>query len=532
MIVNPVLPGFHPDPSTIRVGDTYVVATSTFEWFPGIALHTSTDLVHWAPAGHVLNRAEDLPLRGIPDSGGIWAPAISHSEDQYWVVYTIVRTMSGPHKDLDNYLTTAPTLAGPWSEPIYLNSSGFDPSLLHAPDGRRYLINVNWDHRGDHFSFGGVLLQEYDHDQQALVGEPSVIFSSDELMEGSHLFERNGWFYLMLAEGGTGYNHGIRLARSRELRGPYELDPEPLLTSRDDATQPIQKAGHGQLVSTPDGDLFVVHLGARPLMGPDGLRCPLGRETFVQHVEWSDDGWLRLTGGGHHPRVQVPSPPSAPPTTGGGIEGAEPADALLVGPEWMSLRAPVNHTWLDRQTRPGWVRIRGRESLHSLFEQSLVARRLPDQHADVEVTVDADPNHFTQAAGLVVYYNTTGHHALLISHQAEQGRVVSVVSCDPSGIRESARLPAPQDGALHLRARINGLQVRFEIETGSGWQQIGSPESLGGLSDEVGDTLRFSGTAVGVTVQDLANRSFTADVTDFRLTTPGDRPQALTSEQR
>lgn len=154
-----------------------------------------------------------------------------------------------------------------------------------------------------------------------------------------------------------------------------------------------------------------MHLGARPLMGPDGLRCPLGRDTFVQQVEWTEDGWLRLVGGGHHPRVAVavagPRSVTVP---------ADPAPAvdetLLQGPEWMSLRGPADGTWVDRDGRPGWVRLRGRESLTSLFEQSLLDRRLPGRHAVVEVTVDAEPTHFTQSAGLVDYYNTTGYHYL------------------------------------------------------------------------------------------------------------------------
>jgi xylan 1,4-beta-xylosidase len=127
-ITNPVLPGFHPDPSIVRVGHDYTIATSTFEWFPGVRLHRSTDLVSWEPAGHVLTRTSQLNLLGTPDSGGVWAPSLSYTDGMYWLVYSVLRTLGKPYKDLDNYVVTAPAPEGPWSDPVYLNSSGFDPS--------------------------------------------------------------------------------------------------------------------------------------------------------------------------------------------------------------------------------------------------------------------------------------------------------------------------------------------------------------------------------------------------------------------
>ncbi|MEU4160856.1 glycoside hydrolase family 43 protein [Actinoplanes sp. NPDC026670] len=489
---HPILRGFHPDPSAVRAGTRYVLATSTFEWSPGIALHTSTDLRRWQPIGGALN----LDLRGVPDSAGIWAPTISHHDGLFWLVYTVVRTMTGAYKDLDNYLVTAPDPAGPWSEPIYLNSSGFDPSLFHAADGRRYLINVNWDHRPGRFSFGGVLLQEYDHDRRSLVGDPKVIFASDELMEGSHLFERDGWFYLMLAEGGTGYHHGIRLARSRDLRGPYQVDSEPLLTARHDPQAAVQKAGHGQLLTTPDGEQVIVHLGARPRMGRDGLRSPLGRETFLQHVVWTPDGWLRL--------LDKPVPASE-----------HPADQPFDGPEWMSLRAPATPGWAELE--PGRVRLRGRESLDSLFDQSLLARRLPGLHGTAEVTVDVEPRHFTELAGLVLYYNTTGYHYLAVTHHEQHEKVIVVISKRPGATVEHGRQPIP-DGPVRLRTELDGMRVRFSYAATDGvWKTVGPALDLEFLSDEIGPPLRFTGTAIGVCAQDLSRRRLTADFSDFTL---------------
>jgi xylan 1,4-beta-xylosidase len=503
MITNPILPGFHPDPSAVRVDGRYLIATSTFEWFPGVCLHASADLRTWQPIGAALHRPEQLDLRGVPDSGGVWAPALSHHDGLYWLVYTVVRTMSHGYKDLDNYLVTASDPAGPWSDPVHLNASGFDPSLFHGPDGRRYLLNLNWDHRGGRFSFGGILLQEYDHGRAELVGEPELIYTSDELMEGSHLFERDGWFYLMLAEGGTGYHHGMRLARSRNLRGPYETDPRPLLTSRDDPRAAIHKAGHGQLVTTADGEHYLMHLGARPVMGKTGLRSPLGRETFLQRVVWDEEGWLRLAGGGHHPYTEVPEPVAVP------LPAPPPEPASFRGPEWISPRGPVE---TDLTSRAGWLRLRGRESLESLFQQSLLARRLTSLTCLAEVTVDAQPRRFTEMAGLVVYYNTSGYHYLAITHEEDRGRVVGVISRSPAGIVEHGWHPVGP-GPLRLRAEIDRLRLVLSAGDGPRWEV-----DLDALSDETGPPLRFTGTVIGVCVQDLARRRFTADFAGFELT--------------
>ncbi|MEE1799541.1 family 43 glycosylhydrolase [Streptomyces sp. JV176] len=159
---NPVLPGFHPDPSIVRVGETYYLATSTFEWFPAVPVHRSTDLVHWEPAGHLLNSRDTVDLRGVANSAGVWAPSLSFHGGRFWLVYSVVRAVGSPYKDVDNYLVTADSIEGPWSEPVFLNSSGFDPSLFHDEDGRHWLVNLRWDHRPYRPSFAGIVLQEYD----------------------------------------------------------------------------------------------------------------------------------------------------------------------------------------------------------------------------------------------------------------------------------------------------------------------------------------------------------------------------------
>jgi len=297
MIRNPILPGFNPDPSITRVGHDYYIATSTFEWYPGVQIHHSRDLVNWRLACRPLDRASQLDMRGNPDSCGVWAPCLSHADGVFWLIYTDVKRLDGNFKDAHNYLVTAPEIAGPWSDPVYLNSSGFDPSLFHDDDGRKWLLNMQWRHTTDsiggkpkHPAFDGILAQEYDAAARRLTGPIRNIFagSAHGLVEGPHLFKRDGWYYLTTAEGGTGYDHAVTMARARDLHGPYELHPDIfLMTSKDAPDAPLQRAGHGQIVETPEGLTYHTHLCGRPL--PGIRRCLMGRETGLQLCDQRHD---------------------------------------------------------------------------------------------------------------------------------------------------------------------------------------------------------------------------------------------------
>src|SRR6476660_9863238 len=243
-IRNPILRGFNPDPSIVRVGDDYYVATSTFEWFPGVQIHHSRDLIHWRLLTRPLHRPAQLNLLGDPDSCGIWAPCLTHADGLFYLIYTDVKrygrtsqpgSAGASLRDFHNYLVTSPSIDGEWSDPIALNSSGFDPSLFHDEDGRKYLLNMLWDHRPGRTRFAGIVIQEYSASRRALIGERLNIFAGTALgfTEAPHLYKRNGYYYLLTAEGGTGWGHAVTMARSRELTGPYELHPEvDILTSR------------------------------------------------------------------------------------------------------------------------------------------------------------------------------------------------------------------------------------------------------------------------------------------------------------
>jgi len=548
-IHNPILPGFHPDPSIVRVGDDYYIANSTFEWFPGVPIHHSRDLANWQLIGHALTRQSQLDLRGIADSAGVWAPSLSYADGQFWLIYTNIRFtgMGKPFKDIGIFLTTATDIRGPWSEPVVLNSIGFDPSLFHDDDGRKWLVNMRWDFRKGRHRFAGIVIQEYDPKSQKLVGPMTQILEKTGILtEGPNLYKRDSWYYLMLAEGGTGWNHGISMARSRNLLGPYELDPQPsVLTSRDDATLPLQKAGHGELVETPAGEWYLVHLASRPLKtsagrnsaSPDksasadahaGHRCVLGRETCLQRVEWRD-GWLRLATGGTKPQDNVvvgrvtPCAPSIESSKSGAHGVTRPTcrddfDSATLDLRWSSLRQPVAESWLSLTERPGWLRLRGRDSLFSLFTQSLIARRVQHFKFTAETCLEFSPTHYTQMAGLICYYDTRQHFYLRVTHDEQLGKVVGIVQTDDGVYDELAdgQIAINDWKQVFLRAAVDGERLQFSVSPdGKAWQDIGPVLDFSKLSDDYGSTLRFTGSFVGVCAQDVGGTNAIADFDYF-----------------
>ena len=306
-VKNPILTGFHPDPSIVAVGEDFYLATSTFEWYPGVLIYHSRDLVSWRLVARPLDSPRLLDIRGVPDSCGVWAPCLSYHRGMFFLVYSAVKSFDGVWKDTPNYVTTATEIDGPWSDPVLLSKSGFDGSMFHDDDGRSWYLSMLVDHRGGKF-FGGVVLQEYSKEQQKLIGQQQLIFEGTELgkTEGPHIYRKDGHYYLLTAEGGTEYGHAVTIARSRSIEGPYELHPSnPLISAREDRNAPLQKSGHGDLFATSEGRWYCVFLVGRPL--PDSDRCMLGRETAIEEIEWRE-GWPWPVAGSRIPRAVIGSP--------------------------------------------------------------------------------------------------------------------------------------------------------------------------------------------------------------------------------
>lgn len=523
-IRNPILPGFNPDPSICRVGDDYYVATSTFEWYPGVQIHHSRDLVNWRLVARPLNRAALLDMRGNPDSGGIWAPCLSHADGKFWLVYTDMKRLDGAFKDSPNYITTCETIDGEWSDPWYVNHSGFDPSLFHDDDGRKWFVNMRWNHRGPgtgsnpaHASFDGILLQEWSPDE-GLTGPVRNIYPGTErgLTEAPHLFKRNGWYYLTTAEGGTGYRHAVTLARSRDIWGPYEDHPNlHVMSVTDQPDHPIQRTGHGQYVETPDGQGYHTFLMGRPLPGPF---CPLGRETGIERVVWRDD-WMYLEAGGLLPRVEVPGLTRAEPAPPTALRRAFSAGPLPDEFQWLRTPFPERLFRLDE----GGLTLTGRESIGSWFEQSLVARRQEHlRYSASTILADFAPDTYQQAAGLTTYYNRFKFHALLVSVAEGGGRELTIMSCPgdfPDGALTFPGEPVPlADGPVDLRVEVDGASQQFLYRQGGGnWRPVGPALDASVISDEGGrgEHASFTGAFVGMVAFDTTGAGREARFSHF-----------------
>jgi len=524
VITNPILPGFNPDPSICRAGDDYYIANSTFEWFPGVQIHHSKDLVHWRLAARPLDRLSQLDMRGCASSCGIWAPCLSYADGRFWLICTNVRSVTGPWVNTPNCLVTAPSIEGPWSEPIYLNGSGFDPSLFHDDDGRKWLVNMIFDGTCRRHAFIGVALQEFDCRQKKLVGPITNIWRGSGLpyTEGPHLYKRGGWYYLMCAEGGTSWEHAVSIARSRTIDGPYQTHPQnPILTSWEKPHLPLQKSGHASIVETQTGEWYMPHLCGRPVENPaaslsqkwhDRQRCVLGRETAIQKIVWGDDDWPRLAWGGSDPRVEVEAPdlPQHP-------WPAQPAREDFDGPKWgidfQTLREPADESWCSLAQRPGWLRLRGRNWLSSFFEQSLVARRVQAFDCMATACMEFEPANLQQMAGLVAYYNYQDFHYLRVTTNEEGQPFIGIIVCEGGNYRELAECDVPVDGVkrFYLQAEIHVPWLWFRwSKDGENWENIGPKINCSNLADE-GSGPRFTGAFVGLCCQDMSGQFARAD---------------------
>lgn len=530
MIQNPILKGFNPDPSIVRVGDDYYIATSTFEWFPGVQIHHSRDLVNWRLLTRPLTRASQLNMLGAPDSCGVWAPCLTYADGLFWLIYTDVKrygrtstggaTGSASLRDFHNYLVTSPSIDGPWSEPVYLNSSGFDPSLFHDEDGRKYLLNQLWDHRPGSNRFNGIVAQEYSVAEGKLIGKRENIFkgTAHGLTEAPHLYQRNGYYYLLTAEGGTGWNHGVTMARSRNLHGPYELHPEQtMLTSRHRPDAELQRAGHADIVETQDGQTYMAYLCGRPLRNR-GV-CTLGRETALQPVVWGEDGWLRTLDGQGMPVLQAAAPglpehrfPDEP------VRAEFDQPELPIAFQW--LRSPWPEALFSLTERPGYLRLYGRESLGSTFRQALVARRQQSHCYSASTLVEFAPEHYQQQAGLVCYYNAAKFHYLYISNDEVVGKHLRVMTSLPNHVQtDTFTVPVPlPDGPVALRVEVDEERMYFGYRTQGGeWQWLPQIFDASILSDEANapGQPNFTGAFVGVACQDMSGAALHADFDYF-----------------
>lgn len=552
MIHNPILKGFHPDPSIVRVGEDYYIATSTFEWWPGIRLHHSTDLVHWELIEYPLDRTSQLDLRGVGASQGVWAPCLTYDKGVFYLLYTVVTAFYCNMYDTNNYLVMATDIHGPWSEPIALNNFGFDPSLFHDDDGRKYMVSMVTDHRVPKKYVGRLVLQEYDPVQKKMTGPVKDIYRADKIfLEGPHIFKRNGWYYLFSADTGTGELHGQTIQRSRNIWGPYEMyqadfmertaenEAYSILTSRHHEDILLQKSGHCDLVETPEGEWYAVHLCGRasdrrnPADAPrfsGARRYMLGRETAIQKMKWTEDDWLVMADDSTEPKEYVEEPAgnhrvekqvmeSAQESTGTNMR--DDFTAPVLNPDYQSLRIPMTEHYLSLTERPGYLRMYGRSGLSSKFSQTLIAKRLTEYDMEISTKLEFEPEVFKQMAGLIVMYDTDNYLYLHVSRDEDCGKCITLLKAENKKYEYlTDYLPIYSGLPIYLNAEMRNGYITFSYRLeGSGWQTIAENIDGSFMSDEACTEGWFTGAMVGICCQDLTGFGKYADFDWFEMKT-------------
>lgn len=406
-ITNPIIPGFHPDPSICRVGEDFYLVTSSFEYFPGVPVFHSRDLVNWRQIGYCLTRESQLPLRNAWTSGGIYAPTLRHHDGTFTMITTNVS--AGGH-----FLVTAKDPAGPWSEPVPCEGVAIDPSLTFTR-GQCLMTYTSGGH-------DGVILQApLDPASGRHLEPPRAIWDGTEAhgTEGPHLYEIDGRYLLLVAEGGTEPGHLISVARSDSPWGPFEPCPHnPILTHRS-SWWPILTTGHGDLVQDPKGDWWIVFLGTRPT-GYHPMHV-LGRETFLAPVEWQD-GWPMVNGGRRVPLVMEdgpslePCPWPTPPTR-------DDFDAPELGLDWNFVRNPDPTCW-SLSERPGRLRLWGRAcDLGAMDSPAWVGRRQQHHQFRASCRLEFEPQREGEEAGLSVRQNERHRIEAAVTHDGHTKRL-------------------------------------------------------------------------------------------------------------
>jgi len=509
---NPIIQGFYPDPSIVRVGADYYLTNSTFGYFPGLPVFHSRDLVSWTQIGNAIDRPDQLKLGRGDMTKGPFAPAIQHRDDLFYIVNTCFKCEW-------NFVITAKDPAGPWSDPVWLPDlgGGIDPSIFFDEDtGRAWIVNNDIPPGGERYSgHRAIFLQEFDAKGLKTFGPRTVIldagFKPEEkpgYVEGPHIFKRGDWYYLTAAQGGTGDGHRQVILRSRKVIGPYEPKADnPVLTQMDLPDRrllPVTSLGHADFFSTPKGDWYAVFLGVRPYKQGN---FNTGRETFLLPVTWKDDWPEILPARTVVPlRAKRPDLPkgSAPVPTSGPFTVRDEFDGTKLPLHYMMRRAPAER-WFS--VSGGKLVIRGRtEGLSTEGNPSFLARRLQHQQMSTTTLMDYSGLRRGDVAGLAIGQNEKFWMSVQVERTGNGARVT---------VRRRAGATDPAEGALlgsaplragparSIRLRIDGSGPDYSFlfaEPTGGWRILAEKVDGTILSSTVAGG--FQGAVVGPFVTD------------------------------
>lgn len=478
---NPVLQGFYPDPSVVRVGDDYYLVNSTFAWFPGIPVFHGRDLVNWTQIGNAIDRPGQLNFDKMTMSQGVYAPDISWHAGKFYILNTCVGCGG-------NFVITASDPAGPWSDPVWLpDVAGIDTSLFFDEDGSAWIVhNAPPAAKPRYEGHTAIWIHQFDPRSMKTVGTPHVLVDSGShpernpiWIEGPHLFKKDGFYYLIAAEGGTEEGHSEVVFRSDKVAGPYlPYAGNPILTQRDlskDRRDPITSTGHASFVRTQRGDWWAVFLGVRPY---NDNFFNTGRETFLMPVEWKE-GWPRVGQPGSPlprvgPRPNLPAASKPPLPTRGAFAIREDFNRRDLPPYWLTLRNPTGKWWRISQ---GAMVIQPKpEAFSTHGHPSLLARRQQHLDAAASTRLSFDPRNDRAEAGLIAMQNDEYWYYLAVGREGED-RVLRLRrragNQEPALGVVLATTALPLNGAIELRIRAHGASYDFEWSTHAGhWRRL------------------------------------------------------------
>lgn len=513
---NPVLAGFFPDPSICRVGYDYYLVNSTFAYYPGLPIFHSRDLVNWKLAGHAISRPDQLDYRKTAVTRGLFAPALEYHKGTFYLVCTMIDGKG-------NFVMTAKDPAGPWSDPVWLDFPGIDPSLFFDEDGRTWLVHNGDAPENKPFYQGhrAVWLRGFDPVAMRMTGEARILVNGGVdlskkpvWIEGPHLFKKSGWYYLTCAEGGTGPDHSQVVFRSREVTGPFEpWSGNPILTQRDlDPEQPdsVTCTGHADLVEGPDGKWWSVFLGCRPFAKGDIFTT--GRETFILPVTWTEDGWPSILPAGKRVPLVVASPLGATPAAdhaplNGDFTFTENFDRPGLDPLWLMLRSPVEKPLSHVDGSRGALMLEPvAATLSGVDHPAFLSRRV--QHARFTAsTVLEVPAQSATTAGLALFQSEKNYYFLAVEKDAEEKAWITIELADSGSPSVIHRVPAPDGKLLHLRLRADLGDLALEWSPdGETWTTHAAPAGIAPVTVKAaGGGLHFTGAVVGLHARKASN---------------------------
>jgi alpha-N-arabinofuranosidase len=422
---NPIIPGSFPDPSICRVGDDYYISNSSFEYFPGVPIWHSKDLVNWQQIGFGIHRPEQFNFDGIASSAGAWASSIFHHKGLFYISFTWVdwRMKVG----FKNVILTAQDPSDPWSDPHVITDTiwGIDPALFFDDNGKAYWLMNHPSVGSKHEGASSIMIQEIDLDNMKLIGEPSFIgdgaMIDSKHPEGPKMYKKDGYYYLMVAEGGTGVYHATTISRSKSITGPYEnYQGNPILTHRHlQYTTPFINIGHADMVQTQNGEWWMVCLGSRILNSQYNL---FGRETFLVPVQWDENQWPVVNPGYGIVRT-VERTPKLPLYTLPQNPDIENFDSSALSMSWSFIRTPDDFFTLLPEK--GQIELKTLPKLtNTPIAPSFIGKRMSYADAEISTSFSFNPKHDTEEAGLLVYKSELAYMKFVLSGKMQLLKII------------------------------------------------------------------------------------------------------------